>query len=243
MAKIKVGIVVADALLAKEIVTPLNTHGYSTTEPAANYAEALTMMAADQPDILIIDIELKGSKDGLDLAQKIKEQYGIPLIALTSGTDAAISERAKELAPQAYLARTIGKGELYASIEIALHNYATGEHVTKVQEKPDYFVKDALFVRQGPVYHKIKLDDILYMESIDVMVNVHSTVGKMQLRNNLEHFLGLLDAEKFFRVHKAYAVNVEHVDSVSENSLLIKNKEIPVGKTYHEELMKFLELE
>ena len=243
MAKIKVGIVEDEMLIAQEIASALTTFGYNVTEPAISYTEALGMIVSEQPDILLLDVQLKGSKDGIELARKVKEDYNIPFIFLTANADTATVDRAKELNPHAYLVKPFGKGELYASIEIALHNYATGNNATKVQEKPDYFIKDALFVKQGPVYHKIKIEDIIYMESSDVYVNVHSTVGKMLVRNSLQNFLELLDSKRFFRVHKSFAVNLDHVDSISADSLLIKNIEIPIGRTYKDDLMRFLELE
>ncbi len=243
MAKIKVGIVEDEMLIAQGIVTALSSFGYNVTEPAISYTEGLAMVVSEQPDVLLLDIQLKGSKDGIELARKIKEDYNIPFIFLTANADTATVERAKELNPHAYLVKPFTKHELHISIETCLLNFATANSPVPVEPKGDYFLKDCMFIKQGPVYHKIKLDDIIYLESSDVYVNVHLPIGKLLIRKSLQAFLDMLDPKKFVRVHKSYAVNTDHIDSISSDSILIKNIEIPVGRSYKDDLMKFLELE
>src|ERR1700748_3650093 len=124
MDKIKIGIVEDEVIIAEGINSTLKQLGYAVAEPACNYTEALTMMAEEKPDLMLLDITLNGSKDGIDLAWKIKELYNIPFIFLTANADAATVKRAKETEPPAYLVKPFNKDELYASIEICLHNFS-----------------------------------------------------------------------------------------------------------------------
>ncbi len=82
MSKIKIGIVEDEAIIADNLSNTLTQLGYDVAEPATSYAEAITMIETEKPDLLLLDIQLKGKKDGIDLAMKIKEDYHLPFIFL-----------------------------------------------------------------------------------------------------------------------------------------------------------------
>ena len=88
MANVKVGVVEDEMLIAHGIVQALTALGYESTEPAISYTEALGMIVDERPDILLLDIQLKGHKDGIDLARRVKEEFNIPFIFLTANADA-----------------------------------------------------------------------------------------------------------------------------------------------------------
>ena len=109
MSKIKIGIVEDEMLIALGISEALKELGYDVTEVANSYTEALEMIVNEKPDILLLDIQLSGHKDGIDLAWKIKNDFQIPFIFLTANADLATVERAKNVSPQAYLIKPFRK--------------------------------------------------------------------------------------------------------------------------------------
>ncbi len=242
MAKIKIGIVEDEMIIAQGIIQLLEELGYETTEPAISYTEALGMIVSEQPDILLLDIQLKGHKDGIDLAWKVKEEYSIPFIFLTANSDPATVERVKKLNPPAFLVKPFDKGEVFAAIEICLHNYVTG--INKRVEVPgeDFHIKGCLFIKNGQNFQKIRIADIMYLESDNVYVHVHTRDSKLMLRNSIQGYLELINDNSFFRVHKSFAVNTNHIDAINSESIFIKNTEIPVGRAYRENLFNFLRL-
>lgn len=243
MANIKVGIVEDEMLIAQGIAQTLNGLGYETTEPAISYTEAVGMIVSEKPDIVLLDIQLKGHKDGIDLARTIKEEYNIPFIFLTANADTATVARAKEINPHAYLVKPFNKSELYAAIEICLHNFSTPANKTIPVARDNYFIKDYLFIKQDKTYQKIKINDITFVESSDVYINIYVPGQKLLVRNSIQNFVDHIGVPYFLRVHKSYAVNVHHIDSISSDSLFIGTNEIPIGRVYREDLMKFLELD
>jgi CheY-like chemotaxis protein len=82
MKQIKIGIVEDEMVIAAVIQDCLLKLGYETTEPASNYAEALEMLHNEQPDLVILDIRIAGKKDGIQVAEYIREHYAMPLIFL-----------------------------------------------------------------------------------------------------------------------------------------------------------------
>ena len=242
MASIKVGVVEDEMIIAQGIVQALKSLGYEATEPAISYTEALGMIVSEHPDIVLLDIQLKGHKDGIDLARKIKEDYNIPFIFLTANADMATVSRAKELNPNAYLVKPFSKDELYASIEICLHNFSSNGTRLQPAERDDHFIKDHLFIKQGQTYQKIKINDITFIESSDVYINVYTASNKFLVRNSIQNYLEQINNKHFLRVHKSYAVNANHIDSVSNESIFVGTTEIPIGRAYRDDLMAFLQL-
>lgn len=242
MSKIKVGIVEDEMLIATNIVKALTELGYDTTEPAISYTEALEMVEAERPDILLLDIVLSGSNDGIDLAWKIKETYNIPFIFLTANSDMATVERAKKLCPPAYLVKPFNKEELYTSIEICLHNFATINQQKPVVEKGNYYINDSLFIKQNSNFIKVKLNDILLIESDKKYVYIHTAAKKFLVRESMQNYIDIIGAKNIMRVHRSYAVNLHHIDSINAETLVVGTHEVPIGKAYREELLNSLRL-
>jgi len=239
-AKIKVGIVEDEMIIAQGILNALHDLGYDTTEPAISYTEALGMIIEEKPDILLIDIVLKGSKDGIDLAKKVKEEHNIPFIFLTANSDAATVDRAKKLNPPAYLVKPFTKEALFTSIEICLSNFSATH--AKPAEQENYVVRDYFFVKQGSAFVKVKIEDILYVESSDIYVYLHTTTDKLLVRGSVQSYVDQLGAKRLLRIHKSYAVNIDHIDSVDANNVIVKGVPLPLGRAYRDELVHALGL-
>ena len=103
MSTLKIGIVEDELIIANLIANTLKKIGYQTTKIASTYNEALEMLDAEKPDVVLLDIQIKGSKDGIELAHTINTNYNIPFIFLTANADAATLERAKATNPPAFL--------------------------------------------------------------------------------------------------------------------------------------------
>ncbi len=242
MTAIKVGIVEDEMIIAEGIAEALRHYGYVPTIPATSFTEAMEMIAAESPDILLLDIQLSGKKDGIDLAARIKEEYNIPFIFLTGNSDAATVQRAKQLCPPAYLVKPFNKEELYTSIEVCLHNFSVAQQQPEDEPHDNFIIKDSLFIKQGQSFQKVGIKDILYLESDNVYINVYLRNNKMLVRSTLQNYLELLHSDHFFRVHRSFAVNIHHVDTISADSVFVNGREIPIGKSYRDELLAILRL-
>jgi len=242
MSKIKVGIVEDEMIIALGISEALKELGYDVTEAANNYTQALEMIHRERPDILLLDIQLSGHKDGIDLALRVKKDFQIPFIFLTANADIATVERAKATSAHAYLVKPFRKNDLYTSIEICLHNYAQSQKKEKVPDDGNYIIKDSIFIKQGQYFHKVRLDDIMFLESDNNYVNVHTRYNKMLVRSTIQDYLDLIGQKHFFRVHRSYAVNIHHIQTINTEYLVINETQIPIGKAYRDQLLGFLKL-
>ncbi len=244
MSKIKIGIVEDEAIIADSLCSILEKLGYQVCEPAANFKEGLEMIEKEKPDILLLDINLNGKKDGIDLAWKVKEDYDIPFIFLTANADAATVERAKQTDPPAYLIKPFNRDDLYSSIEICLFNFSKKKQTAAatVLQDGNYFIKDALFIKDGYYFHKVYFKDIVYLESDNNYVTVFTSTKNYLVRSSLHLYLEHFDKDKFFRIHRSFVVALEHIDAINTDNIIVNGKELPIGKNYRDELLSKLRL-
>lgn len=240
MSQVKILVVEDEVVIADNICMILEDLGYEVLEPAINYEEALETIREDIPDLAILDIQLAGRRDGIDLAWKIKEDYDFPFIFLTSNADALTVERAKKVAPPAYLVKPFNKDDLYTSIEMALFNYV-GKR--KEEEGDDLLIRDAIFVKDKNLFHKIKLEDISFLKSDHVYIEVYTVKGQKHLiRGSLTDLSERLP-KSFYRTHRSYTINVNHMDAINSAYVLIGDEQIPIGKNYRDELLSKIRVE
>ncbi len=123
MSQIKILIVEDEPLVAHDIAATLIGINYAVCGIAYTVSKALFYLDTNQPDIVLLDINLGTETDGILLADTIRNQYHIPFVFLTSYADAQTLERAKHTRPMGYLVKPYDERELFATLEIALHNF------------------------------------------------------------------------------------------------------------------------
>ena len=121
MTEARIMIVEDEALLAADIQRQLEGLGYTITAIAASSEKALKKIDEDPPDLVLMDIRIKGEADGIETAQEIKNRHGIPVVYLTAYADKTFLERAKVTEPFGYMIKPVETKELHAAIEISLY--------------------------------------------------------------------------------------------------------------------------
>ena len=244
MNKIKIGVVEDEVIIADSICAVLRQLGYDTTEPATSYSEALDMIESEKPDLLLLDINLAGSKDGIQLAAEIKVRYDLPFIFLTANSDSATVERAKAVEPPAYLVKPFNKNELFTSIEICLSNYTRQKHkkVPEITDNSNFVINDAIFIKDGYSFVKVFFKDICYLQSDHVYVKVITKDKEFLIRSSLQAYAENFDPQKFFRIGKSHVINVDHIQKMDGASVTIDGKVLPMAKQFRDELLKRLRL-
>ena len=234
MGKVKIVVVEDEIIIADHLCETLENLGYEVFEPAISFTEGKELIDTERPDIAILDINLSGRKDGIDLAKYIRENHDIPFIFLTSFADKATLERAKQVNPPAYLIKPFNKEELYTSIEIALFNYQKTKNV-EVKKK------DFVFVKQKQLFIKIYFKDILFLKSDHVYTEIFVDKGeKYIIRESLGEYANQLN-DDFVRVHRSYIVNFQHITKVEANQLWINEFEVPISKQHRNDILEKLE--
>ncbi len=244
---IKIGIVEDEAMIAENISEILEALGYEITGLCMDYDEAINMLQQSPPDLALLDVKLRDSKDGIAVAEYIRRHHDMPVVFLTANSDTDTVTRAMQVKPNAFLVKPFHKADLYTAIETAISNFTGKEQPPKpadpVTPKSEGFIaKDAIFIKDGNYFHKVKMSDIRYLSSENIYVTVHADRKKHLVRASLTEYLEKFDQQKFVRVHQRFAVNIDHVDKINSTFLTINNEEIPISRAYHPTLLAKLNL-
>ncbi|WP_292378254.1 response regulator [Methanosarcina sp. UBA289] len=117
MDKQKILVVEDQAIVAMNIKTQLKNLGYIVPGTAISGEEAIKEAELTNPDLILMDIMLKGNMDGIEATRIIKSRFGIPVIYLTACTDFETLERAKLTDPEGYISKPFKEGDLRKNIE------------------------------------------------------------------------------------------------------------------------------
>lgn len=124
MGQHKILIVEDESMIAEDLSDSLNDMGYLVVGSAASGQEALNLVKAHQPDLVLMDIMLKGAWDGIVTAEAIQSQHACAIIYLTAYTDREMMQRAKITSPFGYILKPFREKELHAMVEISLYRHA-----------------------------------------------------------------------------------------------------------------------
>lgn len=114
-----------ETIVAKDIQCTLTRLGYRAPATATSGEEALRKAAEIRPDLVLMDIVLKGPMDGVETARELRARYAVPVVYLTAYADDYALERAKTTEPAGYLLKPFQMAELRPTIEMALHRSQT----------------------------------------------------------------------------------------------------------------------
>lgn len=371
-------IVVEDeSIVAKDIQNTLTRLGYYVPATASSALTAFDKIDEFKPDLVFLDIKLKGEIDGIQIAERIKTEYDIPVIFLTSFVDKATLDRAKVTEPYAYLVKPYNEPDLQSAVEMALYKskkdremksdknlYAralshlneaviitdiegkiifinqraenllgygiesaagkllsdlikvqsselnlskhddflrtilnskeiavsdaqiTVSHSGKnfkanfssspvkdekgvlsgnafiifeynapemTQHKPaaspsagqsipfdNLVIQNSFFVKKGSMLIKVYLDNILWIQAMDNYVIIQTNTDQFVIHSTMRDIEMKLPPSKFMRVHRSYIISLDKVSVLDENTIVINDKTIPIGKSYKDAFMERL---
>ncbi len=132
----KILIVEDDPIIANLVEMLLGKRKYLICGTADTGERAIANVAEYFPDLVIMDIGLKGALDGIFAAKYILYVFNIPVIFLTGNTDDETIQQAKKAEPFGFITKPFADKDLYSNIEIALYNHAMRNRIMKLGENP-----------------------------------------------------------------------------------------------------------
>lgn len=181
MTQATILVVEDEGIVAQEIKSRLEKTGYSVCAVVHDGNTAIVHAGEMRPDLVLMDIRLKGEMDGIEAAGLIAERYGIPVVYLTAYTDPATLERAKVKDPFGYVVKPFETRSLMVSIEIALHRHR-GESERIYREKLQAVLETA-----GAICHELNQPMMaisghteLLMDTLDQNDPVYSKIAKIK---------------------------------------------------------------
>lgn len=148
----KIVIVEDEGLIAADLQGRLERAGYQVPGVAASGGEALEVIRAQSPDLVLMDIRLAGDLDGIQVADKVRQEFDIPVVYLTAYEDRETLERASQTQAFGYIKKPIASASLQGSIEMAISKH---RHERYLREQRDWLsasfsaVPDGVLVTDG----------------------------------------------------------------------------------------------
>ncbi|HEC78745.1 MAG TPA: PAS domain S-box protein [candidate division WOR-3 bacterium] len=135
MANEKILIVEDEMIVAKDIENILANRGFVVTAIANTGKKAIESIKKNKPDLILLDIVLKGKMDGIKTAEQIQKIFDIPIIFVTAFTNDTILQRAKKIEPYAYIVKPFEASELYTNIEMTLYKHKMKQALQESEER------------------------------------------------------------------------------------------------------------
>jgi DNA-binding LytR/AlgR family response regulator len=241
---IKILVVEDEMIIGAKISMQLTNMGYEVTGIIPRGEDAIVHIAENKPDIVLLDINLKGKIDGIETATRIQAQPAnhASIIYLTANADDATFNRAKHTKPAAFISKPFKQLDLQRAIELTISRMGK----TAVEENNNHaetleqpgILSDRLFIRHKEKLVKLMLADILYMEADRNYCRIFTKQKEYMLSVPLKAIEEKLTSVLFLRIHRSFLVNIQHVEEVAEHHVTISQKSIPLGMGMKEQLMQ-----
>lgn len=233
MKKARILIVEDEPLIADDIAMILGKGGYDIAEICDNATESEAQLRKELPDLVLLDVNIGGERDGIQLAHQINSEFKIPFVFLTSYYDNNTLKRAKATNPSGYVVKPFDHGDLIANIELALMKNKASKAVP---------TNDKFFVRNNQELKAIDPKEILYAESDDNYANIYTSSAKYVVSHTLKSVEEKLADFGFVRIHKSYLINFRKITSIHEGYAFLDEIKLPIGRSYREELLQNLSI-
>lgn len=251
--KINVLIVEDESIVALDLATGLEKDGYNVIGIADNSEEAVGLFKENEVDIVLMDINIIGDKDGITTAAELLQLRPVPVIYLTAFTDSKTISRVKETHPAAFLTKPYNISNVRIAIELAISNFATvtdgktNAKVVSIDKAPTRAetekeillqLNDYIFIKQNYRFIKVSLKDILYAEAENNYIHLISTSRKYTVRMSLQQLEEKVHYSRFVRIHRSFLVNMDAIQSFTDAEVQVANAELPISRSYREAFIK-----
>lgn len=193
----------------------------------ADALQAYNLLQEKQVDVILLDIEMPGMT-GLELTRNLEK--GPVIVFTTSKRDYAVE--AFELNVADYIIKPVTPARLIQAIDKAR------ELIESTTEELSVSEEEFIFIRDSNIIRRIKLDDILFVESMRDYVKLHTPQKFYAIHTTLKAVEDRLPASKFLRVHRSYIVAIEKIDTIREGVIIVQEKTVPVADAYRAALNK-----
>jgi DNA-binding LytR/AlgR family response regulator len=250
MSKTNILVVEDESIVSKDIQNSLKKLGYNVVGACNNGEEAVEMVREKQPDLVLMDIMLKGEMSGIDAADIIRTQLNIPIIFLTAYADESTLSKAKVTEPYGYILKPFKEIDLHSSIEMAIYKH---KKVSEIKKERDFLYslvenkegsKDILFVKSNSRLVKVNMKDIFYIEALKDYVVINTELTRYTIHSTMKDIEKKLAPNEFLRVHRSFIVRVDKIVAIENHNLVLEKdkKSVPIGGSYKEELLQRLNM-
>jgi len=250
---VRIMVVEDESIVRKDIEKSLEKLGYLVVGTADTGQKAIETALEVKPDLILMDIMLKGPQTGIEAAEVIKNNMDVPVIFLTAYADEATLSKAKITEPHGYILKPFKEIDLHTTVEMAVHKHKKEK---QVKDENDFLRKlasfketaDYLFVKHKGRLVRVKKEDIILVQALKDYVTVITEKGnekeKFTIHATMKDIESKLPDRIFLRTHRSYIVNMERINAIDNYNIILKGfpEPVPVGGAYKDALAERINL-
>ena len=248
MAAKNIIVVEDESIVSKDIQQSLKKLGYIVVGAAASGEKAIELVDEFEPDLVLMDIMLKGQMSGIDAAGVIKQRHSIPVIYLTAYADENTLSKAKVTEPYGYIIKPFKEVDIHTSIEMALYKHKKNQEVEKERDLLFSIVdgqgggSDIIFVKSKSRQVKLNTSEIYFVEALKDYVVINLLGSRYTIHSTMKDIEKKLNGGDFIRVHRSFIVRLDKIAAIEQSNLFLENekKSVPIGGSYKIDLQKKL---
>lgn len=236
MRTLRILIVEDEFIIATNLKQMLEGLGYETYEPVSSKTEAIAALEKLEVDLVLLDINLHGKHEGIEIGDYITRFVHVPFIYLTSNSDKATIDAAKQTHPNSYIIKPFTEEDIYSAIEMAVASLQKNN--SDPNQEAITILADSFFIKLGNKFCRVEIKDITYFEAEGKMMNIHTIQDqKFYIRTSLESLFAQLKPFGFVRVHRSFCINTKHLNIINHEFIMVANNQVPLGRNYREDLL------
>ena len=248
MATFNILIVEDEVLYANKMEMLIEKLGYEHLGTVDNSIDAMEIVTTNPPDLILMDVHIRGSHDGIELAGLIHAQHTIPIIFVTSMTDNLTFNRASRTNPIGFIIKPFNEAQLQRTIELTVQQLNQIPSIPPKEEKEEVWDKNILFqdsfyIKWRQKLEKIEVADVLYLKADGHYCEIYVLDRKFIVHSSINELAARLPPKQFIQTHRSYLVNKQKIKSVDlqDSVILIDNYQVPVSTRNKEKLLKELD--
>ena len=249
MNLINVLVVEDESIVSKDIQQSLKKLGYNIAGVASTGEKAIEIADKSRPDIVLMDIMLKGDMTGIQAAEILKKKWNIPIIYLTAYADESTLNKAKVTEPYGYIIKPFKEIDMHTSIEMALYKHKQEAAILKERDMLYSIVEKSgkdksIFVKSNSRLVRLEMKEIYFIEALKDYVVINMLDERYTIHSTMKQIENKLPADEFIRVHRSFIVRLDKISSIEQQNILLEEdkKMIPVGGAYKDELNSRIKL-
>jgi len=227
-------IIVDDNPIARESLLMLSSQidDLVILDDFENALLAYNYLQNNEVDLILLDIEMPGMT-GIELTQNLHNKKNL-IVFTSSNKDYAIE--AFDLNVVDYLVKPFSSHRFLKAID------RTREILASKTEDVELDNDEFIFVRDGSIVRRLRIDDILYAEAMGDYVKFYTRDKLFAIHTRLKSVEERLSKNKFIRVHRSYIVSLQHIDTLQEGGLVIQDKFLPIADSYRKNLHRMMNI-
>ena len=206
-----------------------------------NSTDALRLIENTPVTLILMDINIQGDYDGIELAHQIQSTRDIAILFVTSNHDDLSFNRATRNGAAGFITKPFTDIQLQRAIQMALKQ--KGNRINEASEELNQVENGSLFVRKNKEIIKIKIEDIFYLEADGRYCSIYTKSEKYLVRQTLKGLAEKLASSSFIQCHRSYVVNITKIKSVNmeDDIIILEERSVPLSRREKDKLLERLD--